>query len=204
MVVLVLNAVFFLLINVKMPTINDIITFMSRINFVLSWVDHEKCFATSGPGCATPATFLRVYDRAHTTFCHKKTIFIPTLFFKKKRRGYCNRLRQFVRPSIRPSVRLSVCPLCYLLLNHWTNSTKFGVWVTHINGACNGNYFGPPPGALGRDQKVKYHLISITKSISKKKKKKKKKIRERSGSVVECLTRDRRAAGSSLTGVTAL
>ena len=30
------------------------------------------------------------------------------------------------------------------------------------------------------------------------------KVRERSGSVVECLTRDRRAAGSSLTGVTAL
>ena len=29
-------------------------------------------------------------------------------------------------------------------------------------------------------------------------------IRERSGSVVECLTRDRGAAGSSLTGVTAL
>ena len=28
--------------------------------------------------------------------------------------------------------------------------------------------------------------------------------RERSGSVVECLTQDRRAAGSSLTGVTAL
>ena len=29
-------------------------------------------------------------------------------------------------------------------------------------------------------------------------------LRERSGSVVECLTRDRRAAGSSLTGVTVL
>ena len=28
-------------------------------------------------------------------------------------------------------------------------------------------FFGPPPGALERDQKVKYHLISITKSISK-------------------------------------
>ena len=27
--------------------------------------------------------------------------------------------------------------------------------------------FFPPPGALGRGQKVKYHLISITKSISK-------------------------------------
>ena len=30
------------------------------------------------------------------------------------------------------------------------------------------NFFlAPPPGALGRGQKVKYHLISITKSISK-------------------------------------
>ena len=29
-------------------------------------------------------------------------------------------------------------------------------------------------------------------------------VRERSGSVVECLTRDRRAAGSSLTSVTVL
>ena len=27
--------------------------------------------------------------------------------------------------------------------------------------------FAPPPGALGRDQKVRYHLISITKSSSK-------------------------------------
>ena len=37
-----------------------------------------------------------------------------------------------------------------------------------MNGACNGNFFfAQPPGALGRGQKVKYHLISITKSISK-------------------------------------
>ena len=28
-------------------------------------------------------------------------------------------------------------------------------------------FFAPPSGALGRGQKVKYHLISITKSISK-------------------------------------
>ena len=34
-------------------------------------------------------------------------------------------------------------------------------------GACNGKFFfAPPPGALGRGQKVKYHLISITNSIS--------------------------------------
>ena len=37
-----------------------------------------------------------------------------------------------------------------------------------MNGARNiENYFGPAPWALGRGQKVKYHLISITKSISK-------------------------------------
>ena len=35
-------------------------------------------------------------------------------------------------------------------------------------GAGNGNFsLTPPPGALGRGQKVKYHLISFTKSISK-------------------------------------
>ena len=28
-------------------------------------------------------------------------------------------------------------------------------------------FFAPPPGALGRGQRVKYHLILITKSISK-------------------------------------
>ena len=36
-----------------------------------------------------------------------------------------------------------------------------------MNGARNVIFFGPTPGALGRGQKVKYHLISITKSISK-------------------------------------
>ena len=36
-----------------------------------------------------------------------------------------------------------------------------------MNGACSVIFFlAPPPGALGRGQKVKYHLISITKSIS--------------------------------------
>ena len=37
-----------------------------------------------------------------------------------------------------------------------------------MHGACNGKKnLAPPPGALGRGQMVKYHLISITKSISK-------------------------------------
>ena len=38
------NGVFIMLINVKMPT-----TFMSRINFKLSRVEHGKSFITSGP-----------------------------------------------------------------------------------------------------------------------------------------------------------
>ena len=38
-----------------------------------------------------------------------------------------------------------------------------------MNGACNVKLFflAPPPGALGRGQKVNYHVNSITKSISK-------------------------------------
>ena len=40
---------FFLLINVKMPTIVGILTFISRKSFMLSRVEHEKSFITSGP-----------------------------------------------------------------------------------------------------------------------------------------------------------
>ena len=37
-----------------------------------------------------------------------------------------------------------------------------------MNGVCSIKLFlAPPPGVLGRGQKVKYHFISITKSISK-------------------------------------
>ena len=37
-----------------------------------------------------------------------------------------------------------------------------------MNGACIGNFFGaPPPGALGRGQTVKCHLISITKQFQR-------------------------------------
>ena len=35
-----------------MPAIVSILTFMSRINFSLSWAEHEKSFITSGPGPA--------------------------------------------------------------------------------------------------------------------------------------------------------
>ena len=45
------DVVFIMLINVKMlPTIVGILTFMIRINFVLSWVEHGNSFITLGLG----------------------------------------------------------------------------------------------------------------------------------------------------------
>ena len=38
-----------MLINIKMLTIVGILTFMSRVNFVLSRVEHEKSFIILGP-----------------------------------------------------------------------------------------------------------------------------------------------------------
>ena len=43
------DVVFIMLINSKMPTIVGILTFINRINFVLSKVEHGKSFITSGP-----------------------------------------------------------------------------------------------------------------------------------------------------------
>ena len=68
------NVVFIMLKNVKMPTIG-ILTFMSRINFVLSWVEHEKSFMTSGPVVLTenttgifPEYFVICMDFTHSIF----------------------------------------------------------------------------------------------------------------------------------------
>ena len=44
---------FFLLINVRIPTIVGILTFISKKNFMLSWAEHGKSFITSGPGIKT-------------------------------------------------------------------------------------------------------------------------------------------------------
>ena len=45
------DGVFILLKNVKMPTIVGILTFMSRINFVHSWVEYEKKVDNLRAGC---------------------------------------------------------------------------------------------------------------------------------------------------------
>ena len=37
------------------------------------------------------------------------------------------------------------------------NLTRFGVWVTYMNGTCTSTIFGStPPGALGRGQKFNF------------------------------------------------
>ena len=41
---------FFLIMNVKMPTNVGILTFMSMKNFMLSQAEHEKSFIITGPG----------------------------------------------------------------------------------------------------------------------------------------------------------
>ena len=61
----------------------------------------------------------------------------------------------------------AVCLLCYLLLNHWTKFNQIWCVSYSYEWGMQQLFFAPPPGALGRGQKVKYHLISITKSISK-------------------------------------
>ena len=68
-------------------------------------------------------------------------------------------------PSCCPSVMLSPPkPLDEIKPNYVCVS----VCVTQMNGACNvKRYFGPASWGPGEGQKVKYHLISITKSISK-------------------------------------
>ena len=44
-----LECYFFLLIDVKMPTVVGILTLMSKKKFMLSCVEHEKSFIASGP-----------------------------------------------------------------------------------------------------------------------------------------------------------
>ena len=61
----------------------------------------------------------------------------------------------------------SVRPLFYLLLNHWTKVNQIRCVSLSHEWGVQWYFFALPLGALGRSQKVKYHLISTTKSISK-------------------------------------
>ena len=58
----------------------------------------------------------------------------------------------------------SACPLCYLLLNYWMKFNQIWCVSYSYEWGVQGQIFSE---AIGRGQKVKYQLISITKSISK-------------------------------------
>ena len=80
--------------------------------------------------------------------------------------GSCPRGGTWGHLGAKIKFRPAVCLLCYLLQNHWTKFNQ--IWCvsySHEWGAQRKQIFWPNP--LGRGQKVKYHLISITKSISK-------------------------------------
>ena len=78
---------------------------------------------------------------------HCRRTFLSPRFFKK-----ASGILQSP-PSVHPSVRHTISS--YTI---GRNLTKFVVCVAHMNGASNGTFFFvPPPGALGRGQKVKYH-----------------------------------------------
>ena len=55
------DVVLIMLINVKMPTIVGISTFISIVNFVLSGIAHEKSFITSRPGCYVDVSILCLF-----------------------------------------------------------------------------------------------------------------------------------------------
>ena len=65
---------FFLLIDVKMPTIDGIFTFMSRNYFMLSLVEHEKIFITSGPDHAKSISLSKRTLNAKFQVAHKPNI----------------------------------------------------------------------------------------------------------------------------------
>ena len=55
------------LINMKMPTIVGIFIFISRENFMLSWVEHEKSFITSRPDLSFPIEVISKLDKTEQT-----------------------------------------------------------------------------------------------------------------------------------------
>ena len=72
--------------------------------------------------------------------------------------------------SVRLSVRPSACPSVMLSPPKPLDEIQPNLvceLLTCMGRATEKFFLAPPPGALWRGQKVKYHLISITKSISK-------------------------------------
>ena len=69
------NVVFIMLINVKISTMVGILTFMSRINFLFSWVEHGKSFITSRPGKGTALDISYISTKTYVGGAQKNSLF---------------------------------------------------------------------------------------------------------------------------------
>ena len=80
------DVVFIMLINVKMPTFVGILTFMSRINFVLTWVEHEKVYNLRTLSCSTQLRvkfqLLKKYKKLLLTLSLSDVVFIMLINLK--------------------------------------------------------------------------------------------------------------------------
>ena len=76
-----LDAVFIMLINVKMPKFAGILTFTSMMTFVLSWVEHENSFITSGPGLLASLSYALIQTILHaiSLYCKLPGKYMNTL-----------------------------------------------------------------------------------------------------------------------------
>ena len=81
-----------MLINVEMPTFVGISTFMSMINYMLSWVEHEEIFIISGLDCEFG--YRQNYPYSMTRFICLQTQFAVSLIDKNEEsialRSYCS------------------------------------------------------------------------------------------------------------------
>ena len=116
---------FFPLINVKMPTIVGILTFMSRKNIVLSWVEHEKSFITSGPfWSAVPCHEIKQTSTNENWLFHND-ISIPAAYH----RLYCQKF-MMPGPSIIPNGAILISALWSIQLfssTYWSVLPLFSI-----------------------------------------------------------------------------
>ena len=93
---------FFLLINVKMPTFVGILTFMSRKIFMLSWVQHEISFISSEPFFASDFKRARLFGLQHV---RKPRVQVSFVLYVRKPRALCQLCS--LRTSLRTKVPLA-------------------------------------------------------------------------------------------------
>ena len=136
---------FILLINIKMKTGVSILSFVSKINILLSWFEHEKRFRTSGTG-GSPRDFLwSIWNREYFSIHVHETNFVVLISmylwpyrsfqktfkkasFKKKKKNYQSKIVSpgavFSQPNRKESVE------------HTHPVTNQGtVWVKKVRGS---------------------------------------------------------------------